>query len=184
MIKSKLYYCEIPACGRPAQIRSTIKSGEYKGKKACGACKQKLEGKNTVVKPIKKFTQKNVERRKEARKGLPEFFETAISLLKLNPYCQNCGCKINVHLHAQNNIAHVLSKSKYKSVMANAFNYVFLCDSKDNNVDHSSCHSDFDNRVTERPLMPVFDVVLARYEMFRDKVVEQGKEREIYENYL
>jgi hypothetical protein len=184
VIKPKQYHCEIPTCGRPVQIRSTIKSGEYKGKKVCGSCKQKFDGKTVIQKPIKKFTKKNVEKRKEERKGLPEFFQTAISLLKLNPYCQNCGCKINVHLFPQNNIAHVLKKEKYKSVMANAFNYVFLCDSKDNNVDHSSCHYDFDNRVTERPLMPVFETVLARYEMFRDKVVEQGKEREIYENYL
>lgn len=182
MIKSKQYHCEIPTCGRPVQIRSTIKSGEYKGKKVCGSCKQKFDGKTVIQKPIKKFTKKNVERRKEERKGLPEFFQTAIALLKLNPYCQNCGGKIKVWLHPQNNVCHLLAKQRYKSVMTNTYNKVFLCSSKDDT--DRDCHYDFDNKITERPLMPVFDVVLARYEMFRDKVVEQGKEREILENYL
>lgn len=177
----KQYYCEITTCGRPAQIRSTIKSGEHKGKKVCSGCKHKFDGKAVIQKTIKKFTQKNSEKRKLERVGLPVFFETAIAILKTMPYCQNCGCKINVHLFPVNNVAHVLPKQRYKSVMANSYNYVFLCDMKDAG---RSCHYDFDNKITERPLMPVFEAVLARYEMFRDKVVEQGKEREILESYL
>lgn len=183
MIKSKQYNCEIPECGRSVVIRSTIKTGEYKGKKACGACKQRLEGKKAVAKPIKKFTQKNVEKRKEERKGLPEFFELLISVLKVTARCQNCGCKIKHWIHPVNNVAHLLSKSRYKSVMINPNNFVFLCDSKDNE-DGRSCHYDFDNKITERPLMPIFDVALVKYQMFRDDVVEQGKEREIFEKYL
>lgn len=184
MIKSKLYYCEIPTCGRPAQIRSTIKSGEHKGKKVCSGCKQRFDGKVMAQKPIKKFTQKNIERRRSERKGLSEFFNLLISVLKVVPRCQNCGCEIKHWLHPVNNVAHLLSKSHYKSVMANPNNFVFLCDSKDNPDTGKSCHYDFDNKINERPLMPIFDVVLTKYQMFREEVVEQGKEREILENYL
>lgn len=183
MLSKKIYRCEIPDCGRSVQIRSTIKSGEFKGKKCCTFCKNKYDGKVKPKKPIAKFTQKNLEKRKEVRKDLPKFFTQAMQLLKLNPYCQNCGCKINVQLHPVNNVGHILSKSHYRSVMANPFNYVFLCSSEDN-VDGKSCHYDFDNKILERPYMPVFEIVMAKYRLFKDDVLEQGKEREILENYL
>lgn len=182
MITSKQYSCEIPDCGRSVQIRSTIKTGEFKGKKCCSICKQKIEGKQKIQKPIVKSTKKNVERRREERKGLPEFFATAISLLKLNPYCQNCGGKIKTCFMPHHNVAHLVSKSHYKSVMINPHNFVFLCAGKDNTG--LDCHYDFDNKVTERPFMPVFDVVMVKYRLFKDDVLEQGKEREIFENYL
>ena len=183
MLKNKLYTCEIPDCGRSVQIRSTIKSGEHKGKKSCSICKQKIEGKKKVAKPIKKFTQKNIEKRKEERSGLPRYYEEGIKLLQLNPYCQNCGIKMKVWLHPINRIAHLISKSHYKSVMANSLNRVFLCDSTDNE-NGRSCHVDFDNKINERPLMPVFELAMIKYRLFKDDVLEQGKEREIFENYL
>jgi len=181
----KVYTCEIPDCGRSVQIRSTIKSGEYKGKKCCGACKQKIEGKVKPRTKIKKFTQKGMDKRKEERKGLPEFFTDAIEELKRKPFCQNCGCKINVSLHPVNNIAHLLSKRHYKSVMINPYNRVFLCDNKDHSIDSNrSCHKLFDERINDRSEMEVFTVALILYAMFKDDVVEQGKEREIFENAL
>jgi hypothetical protein len=166
------------------QIRSTIKSGEFKGKKCCPPCKQKIEGVRKEFKPIKKATKKGMEKRKKEREGLPEFFKYAIKKLKENPYCQNCGCKINDKLFPVNNIAHLLAKSYYKSVMDNPYNFVMLCDSKDNFVTGKSCHYDFDNKLLERPNMPVFQTALMIYNTFKDDVLEQGKEREIYENNL
>jgi len=182
---AKLYLCEIPNCGRNVAIRSTVKTGEFKGKKCCPSCKNKLEPKAKVFKkPIKKITDKNLAKRKTEREGLPEFFAEAISLLKINPRCQNCGVKIKTWLHPVNNIAHLLRKSYYKSVMTNKANYVFLCDSKDNPDTGRSCHHDFDNKISERPLMPVFETVIVRYRLFKDEVLETGVEKSIYDSEL
>lgn len=180
---SKTYFCEIPGCGRNVVIRSTIKSGEFQGKKCCTSCKNRIEPKAKVYqKPVKKFTQKSIEKRKTERAGLPEFFTEAIGLLKLSPRCQNCGGKIKTWLHPVNNIAHLLKKSHYKSVMINPHNKVFLCVTKDETG--RDCHHDFDNKISERPFMPVFEVALIRYQMFKDDVLETGVEKLIYDNEL
>ncbi len=185
MIQNKQYKCEIPDCGRLVVIRSTIKSGEHKGKKCCGICKQRIEGKVKVRTEIKKFTQKGMEKRKKERLGLPEFFSNAIEELKRKPFCQNCGCKINVNLFPVNNVCHLLRKSHYKSVMTNPYNKVFLCDNKDHSIDSNwSCHKLFDDNISDRNEMEVFTVALILYAMFKDDVLEQGKERQIFENAL
>ena len=181
----KQYQCEIPDCGRLLVIRSTIKTGEFKGKKACPQCKQKIEGKKPKKNYIKKYTQKGLDKRKSERAGLPEFFDTAIEELKRKPFCQNCNCSINVSLLPHNNIAHLLSKQRYKSVMTNPYNRVFLCDTKDHPIDNPrSCHAKFDSSIYGRSEMEVFTVALILYGMFKDDVLEQGKEREIFENGL
>lgn len=106
----------------------------------------------------------------------------AIEQLKLNPYCQNCGVKINVSIHPTNNIAHILSKMRYKSVSTHSSNYVFLCSGKDNLG--NSCHEKFDNYISDRPNMPVFKIVLEKYKTFSEEVLEYGKEKSIFEENL
>jgi len=185
MQNNKQYSCEIPECGRLVNIRSTVKTGELKGKKCCGICKQKLEGKKKVQKLVVKQTKKNLEKRKTERQGLPEYFSEAIAaLVSLYPNCQNCGGKIKTWLLPHNNIAHILKKSHYKSVMSNPYNRVFLCDSKDNPETGKSCHYEFDNKITERPFMVVFDIVMVKYRLFKDDVLETGKEKLILDNEL
>lgn len=169
----KWYNCQIGTCFRAVGIRSTIKNGEHKGKKVCPSCKAKFDS------PAKKKS-KVVEARKEQRKPLADYYSYGIKKLSENPHCQNCGRKIIVGLHPINNVAHILSKQKYKSVMANPYNMLFLCDSKDN-PDGRSCHTEFDSKVKARPEMPVFNTAILVYSSFKDDVKEWGVEREIME---
>lgn len=180
-----MYLCEIPGCERKCSIRTRIKSGDFQGKKACPSCKNKLEPKEVKRKPFKKgLSQKTIDKRKKEREGLSMYFQEGIYLLKKQPYCQNCGVKINVNLHPVNNVCHILSKRTYKSVSSNPCNRLFLCDSKDNVLTGKSCHADFDTKIKDRSSMPVFQAVILLYNTFRDDVTEWGREREIIEGSL
>lgn len=173
----KLYNCENETCCRQVSIRSTIKEGPNKGLKVCSYCKQKLEQKVTPTKkpkPIKKFTTKNLEKRREERKDLPSFFMFMAKELAKRPICQNCACRIDFNRFPINNLAHILSKRKYKSVMTNPNNILFLCTSKD---DGQGCHEKFDSSISEREKMPVFAIAKEKYNSFKDSVIEHGSER-------
>lgn len=173
---TKLYNCQLEFCNKSVAIRRIIKQGEYKGKKVCYFCKQKHDS------TPKKVT-KTAKERKRMRKSLTEYYNIGIKRLVKNPNCQNCGRIINVKLHPINNIAHIFSKQRYKSVMANPYNMLILCDSKDN-LDGGSCHREFDNKIKSRPDMPVFNTVLLTYQTFSEGVKEWGIEREVIENEL
>jgi hypothetical protein len=177
-MERKLYTCEIPGCNKEVAIRSRIKQqGKYTGLKACPSCKNKLDGGS--FKSKNKFTEKN----KEVRSCLKAFFDEAIVRLGQNPVCQNCGCKIVWWKHPVNNIAHILSKSHYKSVMCHPDNVLFLCDSKDRE-DGKSCHREFDGEKASRPEMPVFQLALEKFKKFSANCLEKGKERSIFEENL
>lgn len=180
MLKNRLYKCEILECGREVSIRSTIKTGEHKGKKTCAGCKHKVEG---VIKPrraLKPFTTKNREKRKAERARLPMFFENAIIDLEEKPVCQNCGCRINTRYQPAWNIAHILPKNRYKSVMAHSQNFIILCSSKDQDTG-IDCHYRFDNRIMDIPGMPCFKIAKEKFERFKGEVTERGKIFRIFE---
>ena len=178
----------MPGCDNQVAIRSQIKSGEFKGLKVCPFCKVKHEDKKEVVKktPAKKALKKKISKsalkRKEERKDLPLFFSEAISEMQSHPFCDNCGVRLSP-IHSINNVAHILSKRKYKSVMSNKNNRVFLCTEKDHPQFNKSCHSEFDNKVLNRPNMKVFGKALENYKLMRDDVEEVGTEKLIFENY-
>lgn len=165
MIAKKLLPCEL--CDKPASIRSTIREGEFKGRKACPPCKNKNESKIP-----KKPASKTKEKRKQERSGLPEFFAAAIEELKMNPVCQNCGGQINVHYEPVRNIAHILPKQRYKSVMAHPANKLFLCAGKDF---QKACHERFDSGISSMAEMPCFALAIEKFKKFQDKVTERGK---------
>lgn len=175
-----MYECQIPGCDNKVPIRSTIKSGEHKGKKVCPGCKHIIEGVNKPRKGLKPFTQKNREKRKAERAGLPEFFETAIEELKKSPRCINCGCVINVSYEPVRNVAHILPKSKYKSVMTHPLNKIFLCTSKDQDTG-IDCHFRFDNRIMDIPNMPCYKEAKEKFDKFKHEVTERGKIFTIFE---
>jgi len=162
-MKKRMLPCEI--CGREVAIRSGIrKEGSYKGKKCCGVCKKKFDS-------------------DDSKKGRGDFFGMMIRRLSENPYCENCGCVIDYGYMGHSNIAHILSKGRYKSVSVEPLNILFLCAGK-NDREHLNCHHKFDNDIKNRPLMPVFGVVKERYEKFKHKVKEQGVEREIIDRHV
>lgn len=166
MIKKQPLPCEI--CTRPTPIRSTLKSGEYKGKKVCGGCKNIHNVSKKYPKPTKVK-----EKRKASREGLPEFFATAIEELRLSPFCQNCGGRINISYEPVRNIAHILPKQRYKSVMTEPLNRLFLCAGKDGAG--ASCHERFDSAPSEMVEMPCFPLAVEKFKKFQEKVVERGK---------
>lgn len=137
----------------------------------CEQCSKKTTPK------IKTATPKAIEKRKEDRKDFRDFFSKAIEELERNPFCQNCGGKIKTFLHPVNNIAHILNKSKYKSVSTHPENYIFLCSSKD---EISSCHEVFDNKMSERKNMECFTLAYRKFKKFENQVLERGAEFDIF----
>lgn len=164
MIQRKKKICT--SCGEEKYIFS---------KKRCEMCAKKEDRK-----PLKRYTEKSLAKRKEERKGFPKFFQDAIEELKRNPVCQNCGLPISADHNASWNIAHLLSKGSYKSVSTDPYNYVFLCSSKDLGTPND-CHKYFDDHVLSRPTMNVWKIAKEKYLRFSDKVLEVGVERTIFE---
>jgi hypothetical protein len=158
-MKKRLLPCE--NCGKEVPLRSTIRGGPHKGKKCCGWCKAKLDKKDT-----------------KEKQG---FYEKAIEESRKQPYCENCGCKVDLGYMGSSNIAHIVSKGRYKSVAYEPLNFVLLCAGK-NSAEHNNCHHKFDNDILGRKNMKVFLVAKQRFDRFRDKIKEQGNEREVYEN--
>ena len=159
---------------KPKTCKSCGESKLIFSRGRCKVCTLK-EGKNS----IKKSTEKSKEKRQEERKDFPMFFLKAIERLKLNPICQNCNCQINAEYNPSWNIAHILAKSKYKSVSTHPENYIFLCSGKD--ASGKNCHAYFDEYIVDRPTMPVYPIAKEKYLKFQDEVLEVGRERTIFE---
>ena len=179
-MKSKKLPCEL--CGKEVPMRSTIKTGENKGKRACPYCASKTLEKKVYKFKAKKRTEKTAAKRSEERKDFPKFFEESISELQSDPFCQNCGCKINSNYNPSWNIAHILSKRTYKSVSTHKDNKLFLCSSKD--IGGNNCHDKFDSGLEVRKSMPVFELALQKFVKFKDECLERGKEFYIFEENI
>ncbi len=183
MQKITNYSCQIPGCDRKVSIRSSVKTpGPMKGLKCCPTCKAKYDAKPKTFTPIKKVTEKTAARRKEERQGLPAFFNLMIAELKLRPFCDNCKMPIKHYVHPVNNVAHILRKSRFKSVMTDKNNIVFLCADKDENG--HDCHHQFDSDISGRVNMPVFALAQEKLTLIKGKIKESGKELEIFNNGL
>lgn len=164
--KKKTLSCQIDSCGKEVLLRSTIREGEFKGKKVCAYCKKKYEAK------------KSVRVVKEKRESYSEFFDKMIELLKVQKVCENCGKPINVGYLAHHNIAHILSKQRYKSVATNQHNILFLCSAKDG---AEACHDKFDSSIKDRVNMPVFALAKKRIDLIRNEIEEKGNELFIFD---
>jgi len=168
----KLYDCEMPDCSNKVAIRSTIKTGDSKGKKVCQSCKSKADGSGlSTTTKLKPFTKKSKDKRSEERLELPSFFEVAIETMHKHPYCDNCNRRLNLGYNPHWNVAHILPKQRYKSVMTNPSNWISLCTSKED----GDCHYKFDNNINDISKMPCFKLAKEKFECFKDKVLEKGK---------
>lgn len=140
----------------------------------CEFCAKKED-----AKPIKRITEKAKDKRREERKDFPAFFEMAAVEVRRNPFCQNCGQPIKASLSPHWNTAHILNKSTYKSVSTHPENFVILCSSKDNTG--NDCHKYFDDHILARIHMNVFKIAKQKFEKFKDQVLENGIEKDIFE---
>ena len=141
----------------------------------CKQCSMKsykgLNSSSTLKKtPLKKITNKTQKKRQEERKDYPEFFKRHIEIIRTEgKLCEECGSRLNGSV---DEVAHILTKNKHKSVATNDNNVVYLCGAFSKN----QCHYKFDNR--DRTKMKVFNIAKERFKLFEDQVTEYSKEKE------
>src|SRR6187402_1530166 len=97
---------------------------------------------------LKKYSKKGLEKRKEERACLPEFFQRHIEIARTKS-CENCG---DVLIGDVSEIAHKLPKSKFKSIQCDNDNVTFLCSYKSNN----NCHSKYDGSNEQLQCLSIF----------------------------
>ena len=115
-MKRKFYECEVDGCNQTVAIRSTIRTGDKRGLKACPSCKMKYDRKDKNVKnlTIRKKT-------KEQDKDLDWYFKYHIERCDSS---EQSGVNINNPTKA--NICHIFDKSRHPELRYNRLNYVYL----------------------------------------------------------
>lgn len=114
---------------------------------------------------MKKYSKKRLEKRKEERVCLPEFFKRHIEIAKTK-YCENCGEKL---IGDVSEVAHILDKSRFKSVMCDDTNVAYLCSWKSTN----NCHSLFDGSAEQLQSMKIFAEKSLEVERLLETVTEK-----------
>lgn len=125
---------------------------------------------------MRKYSKKSRERRKEERKDLPEFYQKHIQYIKENNiHCQECSIKLKGDV---SEVAHVLPKSLFKSVMTNDNNVLYLCGQWQNN-----CHGNLDNSSNDKiKEMFIYPLVEEKFLKLENTVTEKINYK-IYERY-
>jgi hypothetical protein len=95
-----------------------------------------------------KYSKKGLEKRKEERRCLPEFFQRHIEIAK-GIRCANCGERL---IGDVSEVAHRLPKSLFKSVMCDDENVTYLCSWKSTN----NCHGLYDGSNEQLQSLPIF----------------------------
>jgi hypothetical protein len=115
-MKRKFYECEVDGCEQVVGIRSTIRTGDKRGLKACPSCKMKYDRKDKNVKNLtirKKF--------KEQDKDLDWYFKYHIERCE---HSEQSGVSINSPTKA--NVCHLFDKSRHPGIKHHRLNYVYL----------------------------------------------------------
>lgn len=116
---------------------------------------------------MKKYSKKGLEKRKEERACLPEFFMRHVEKIKTEKlFCANCGEKLKGDV---SEVAHRLPKSTFKSIQCDDDNVVYLCGMYSSN----QCHSKYDGTNEQLQSLNIF---LAEKEIIKElleKVTEK-----------
>ena len=124
---------------------------------------------------MKRYSQKGLEKRIEERKDFPEFFQKHIEIAKTK-YCEECGERLRGDV---SEIAHVLPKSKFKSISTNDLNVIYLCGLYSSN----NCHSCFDNWPQEKVKeMNIFPKVCEIFKELEQQITEDINYK-VYDKY-
>ena len=161
----KQYLCEMEGCGRYTPFRSTLKGGEYIGLKVC----------NIHYAMHSKGLSKEKKKRPE-RQCLGAFFQKHIE--KVNK-CENCG--FIIPNPASKNVAHILPKSLFKSVMCNDDNVMYLCSDLDR-MEGKGCHDVFDSSWEKAKGMTIFPTAVERFKKFEHSIEEKSLTLLIFKN--
>ena len=124
---------------------------------------------------IKKYSQKALEKRKLERACLPEFFQKHIEIAK-GKCCEECGSKLKGNV---SEIAHVIPKQYFKSVMCSDLNILYLCGLYSDN----NCHSNYDNFAQEKVKeMNIFPKIQKVFKELEKTITEKinYKHRDLY----
>jgi len=126
---------------------------------------------------MKRYSQKGREKRIEERKDFPEFFQKHIQIIKDGRLCcEECGERLKGDV---SEIAHVLPKSKFKSISTNDLNVIYLCGMYSNN----NCHSCFDNWPQEKiKEMNIFPKVCELFKKLEQQITENINYK-VYDKY-
>jgi len=120
---------------------------------------------------MKRYSKKALEKRKQERSGLSEFFEKHIEIAK-SKYCANCGEKLKGDV---SEIAHRLPKSSFKSIMCDDQNVVYL----GGRFSNCGCHSLYDGSNEQLQSLSIF---LAEKEVIKE-LLEKVTEEINYKTY-
>jgi len=120
---------------------------------------------------MKRYSKKALEKRKEERSGLSEFFERHIEIAK-SKYCTNCGEKLKGDV---SEIAHRLPKSTFKSIMCDDQNVVYL----GGRFSNCGCHNLYDGSNGQLQSLSIF---LAEKEIIKE-LLEKVTEEINYKTY-
>ncbi len=103
--------------------------------------------------------------RKAERECLPEFFEQHVRLAKMFK-CEECGKKLTGHV---SEIAHILPKQYFKSIMCNNLNCLYLCGM----FSSGGCHNKMDSCSNEElKTMKVFPKIQLMFKTLKDYITE------------
>lgn len=97
---------------------------------------------------MKRYSKKALDKRKEERACLPEFFQRHIEIAKTKS-CANCGEKLKGEV---SEIAHRLPKSTFKSIMCDDENVVYL----GGRFSKCGCHSLYDGTNEQLQSLSIF----------------------------
>ncbi len=125
---------------------------------------------------MKKYSKKGLEKRKLERECLPEFFQKHIEIAKTK-CCEECGTKLRGN---SSEIAHVLPKQYFKSVMCSDLNILYLCGM----YSDKQCHTNFDNFPQEKVKeMKIYPKVQEIFKELEEEITEKinYKHRDLYE---
>ncbi len=118
-----------------------------------------------------KYSKKGLEKRKEERACLPEFFQRHIEIAKTK-CCANCGERLRGDV---SEVAHRLPKSFFKSIMCDDENVVYL----GGRFSSCGCHSLYDGTNEQLQSLSIF---LAEKEIIKE-LLEKVTETVSYKLY-
>lgn len=113
---------------------------------------------------IRKYSKKGLEKRKEERACLPEFFQRHIEIAKTK-CCANCGEKLKGDV---SEVAHRLPKSFFKSIMCDDENVVYL----GGRFSSCGCHSLYDGTNEQLQSLSIFSAEQKIVKELLEKVTE------------
>ena len=113
---------------------------------------------------IRKYSKKGLEKRKEERACLPEFFQRHIEIAKTK-CCANCGEKLKGDV---SEVAHRLPKSFFKSIMCDDENVVYL----GGRFSSCGCHSLYDGTNEQLQSLSIFSEEQKIVKELLEKVTE------------